>query len=148
MRLETFTATRLPSPYRVTELSSRSTDSGGGRFSSRALRPVPQHGNLGGNSIIYMLEGQIGYALRAIQALAAGRLAWLDVRSDVQDAFNSWVQSASRKSVWESGCHSWYTTPSGRNTNNWPSYTFMYRYRVRRFDLAAYRSRERVTASA
>jgi cation diffusion facilitator CzcD-associated flavoprotein CzcO len=96
--------------------------------------------NLGGNSIIYMLEGQIGYVLRAVQARAVNRLAWLDVRPEAQDGFNSWVQSASRKSVWETGCHSWYTTPSGRNTNNWPSYTFMYRYRVRRFDLAAYRT--------
>ncbi len=95
--------------------------------------------NLGGNSIIYMLEGQIGYVLGAIQALESERLAWLDVRADVQDAFNSWVQSASRTSVWESGCHSWYTTASGRNTNNWPDHTFLYRYRVRRFDLAAYR---------
>ena len=95
--------------------------------------------NLGGNSIIYMLEGQIGYVLGAIQALEAERLAWLDVRPEVQDAFNSWVQSASRTSVWESGCHSWYTTASGRNTNNWPDHTFLYRYRVRHFDLAAYR---------
>jgi cation diffusion facilitator CzcD-associated flavoprotein CzcO len=95
--------------------------------------------NLGGNSIIYMLEGQIGYVLGAIQALEAEHLAWLDVRPDVQDAFNSWVQSSSRKSVWESGCHSWYTTASGRNTNNWPDHTFLYRYRVRRFGLAAYR---------
>ena len=95
--------------------------------------------NLGGNSIIYMLEGQIGYTLGAIRALEAERLAWLDVRPDVQDTFNAWVQSASRTSVWESGCHSWYTTASGRNTNNWPDHTFLYRYRVRRFDLAAYR---------
>jgi cation diffusion facilitator CzcD-associated flavoprotein CzcO len=95
--------------------------------------------NLGGNSIIYMLEGQIGYVLGALRALAAERLAWLDVRPDVQDSFNSWVQRASRKSVWETGCHSWYTTPSGRNTNNWPDHTFWYRYRVRRFDLGAYR---------
>jgi cation diffusion facilitator CzcD-associated flavoprotein CzcO len=95
--------------------------------------------NLGGNSIIYMLEGQVGYVLGAIQALEAERLAWLDVRPEVQDAFNSWVQSASRTSVWESGCHSWYTTASGRNTNNWPDHTFMYRYRVRHFGLAAYR---------
>jgi cation diffusion facilitator CzcD-associated flavoprotein CzcO len=95
--------------------------------------------NLGGNSIIYMLEGQIGYVLGAVQALQAERLAWLDVRPEVQDAFNSWVQSASRTSVWETGCHNWYTTASGRNTNNWPAQTFMYRYQVRRFDLAAYR---------
>ena len=32
--------------------------------------------NLGGNSIIYMLEGQIGYVLGAIQSLQAERLAW------------------------------------------------------------------------
>ncbi|HEX5189422.1 MAG TPA: NAD(P)/FAD-dependent oxidoreductase [Streptosporangiaceae bacterium] len=95
--------------------------------------------NLGGNSIIYMLEGQIGYTLGAIQALESERLAWLDVRPDVHDAFNSWVQSASRTSVWETGCHSWYTTASGRNTNNWPDHTFLYRYRVRHFDLGAYR---------
>jgi cation diffusion facilitator CzcD-associated flavoprotein CzcO len=94
--------------------------------------------NLGGNSIIYMLEGQIGYVLGALQALQANRLAWLDVRPDVQKEFNAWVQSASRTTVWESGCHSWYTT-DGRNINNWPDHTFLYRYRVRHFDLAAYR---------
>jgi cation diffusion facilitator CzcD-associated flavoprotein CzcO len=94
--------------------------------------------NLGGNSILYMLEGQIGYVLGALQALNAHRLAWLDVRPDVQDSFNAWVQSASRSSVWETGCHSWYTV-AGRNTNNWPDHTFRYRRRVRRFDLAAYR---------
>jgi cation diffusion facilitator CzcD-associated flavoprotein CzcO len=93
--------------------------------------------NLGGNSIIYMLEGQIGYVLGALQALSAQRLAWLDVRPDVQDTFNDWVQAASRTSVWESGCHSWYTI-GGRNINNWPDHTFLYRRRVRRFDLAAY----------
>ena len=104
--------------------------------------------NLGGNSIIYMLEGQIGYVLGAIRALESERLAWLDVRPEVQDRFNSWVQSTSRKTVWESGCHNWYTTASGRNTNNWPDYTFWYRYRVRRFDLAAYRVMPRQSATA
>jgi len=94
--------------------------------------------NLGGNSILYMLEGQIGYVLRALRALRANRLAWLDVRPEIQDTFNAWVQSASRTSVWESGCHSWYTI-GGRNINNWPDHTFLYRHRVRHFDLSAYR---------
>src|ERR1700728_2142380 len=103
---------------------------------------------LGGNSIIYMLESQIGYVLGAVEALEAQRLAWLDVRPDVQDRFNSWVQSASHTSVWETGCHNWYTTASGRNTNNWPDHTFMYRYRVRRFDLGAYRVMPKRPAAA
>jgi cation diffusion facilitator CzcD-associated flavoprotein CzcO len=96
--------------------------------------------NLGGNSIIYMLEGQIAYVLGAIQALEAEGLDWLDVRADVQSSFNQWVDAASRTSVWQSGCRSWYTTASGRNTNNWPDHTFLYRYRVRRFDLGRYRA--------
>jgi len=104
--------------------------------------------NLGGNSIIYMLEGQISYVLDAVKALEAQRLAWLDVRPDVQNRFNSWVQSASHTSVWETGCHNWYTTASGRNTNNWPGHTFMYRYRVRRFDLGAYRVMPKRPAAA
>ncbi len=95
--------------------------------------------NLGGNSIIYMLEGQIAYVTGALRALDEEGLDWLDVRPEVQSAFNAWVNAASRTSVWESGCHSWYTTASGRNTNNWPAQTFLYRYRVRRFDLANYR---------
>ena len=95
--------------------------------------------NLGGNSILYMLEGQIAYALRAIRALETDRLDWIDVRPDVQSAFSAWVDKASRTSVWETGCHSWYTTASGRNTNNWPDHTFLYRHRVRHFDLGQYR---------
>jgi len=104
--------------------------------------------NLGGNSIIYMLEGQIGYVLGAIGALDRQGLDWLDVRPEVQKAFTTWVDSASRTSVWESGCHSWYTTASGRNTNNWPDMTFRYRQRVRRFDLSGYRVMPKRPAAA
>jgi cation diffusion facilitator CzcD-associated flavoprotein CzcO len=104
--------------------------------------------NLGGNSILYMLEGQIGYVARALRALDSEGLAWIDVRPEVQQAFNAWVAGSSRTSVWESGCHSWYTTASGRNTNNWPDHTFLYRHRVRRFDLGQYRAMPRDQASA
>ncbi len=106
--------------------------------------------NLGGNSIIYMLEGQINYALGAISALSAEGLCWLDVRPEVQARFSRWVERASRTSVWESGCDSWYTTAAGRNTNNWPDHTFLYRHRIRNFDLADYRAmpKRRVPVSA
>jgi cation diffusion facilitator CzcD-associated flavoprotein CzcO len=103
--------------------------------------------NLGGNSIIYMLEGQIAYVLGALAALDEEGLDWIDVRPEVQDAFNAWVAAASRASVWESGCTSWYTTASGRNTNNWPVQTFLYRNRVRHFDLSKYRAMPRRPAA-
>jgi cation diffusion facilitator CzcD-associated flavoprotein CzcO len=104
--------------------------------------------NLGGNSILYMLEGQIGYVTAALRALQTERLDWIDVRPEVQRSFNAWVTRSSRTSVWESGCRNWYTTASGRNTNNWPDHTFRYRYRVRRFDLGRYRVMPRRPAQA
>jgi cation diffusion facilitator CzcD-associated flavoprotein CzcO len=104
--------------------------------------------NLGGNSIIYMLEGQIAYVASALQALEREGLAWLDVRPEVQAEFGAWVKAASQTSVWESGCQSWYTTAAGRNINNWPDHTFLYRHRVRRFDLGRYRAMPRPAAAA
>jgi cation diffusion facilitator CzcD-associated flavoprotein CzcO len=94
--------------------------------------------NLGSNSIIYMLEGQIAYVERALAALRRRDLRWLDVRPAVQDEFNRWVRSRSERTVWESGCRNWYTTATGRNTNNWPTYTFRYRLALMRFDLGEY----------
>ena len=104
--------------------------------------------NLGGNSILYMLEGQIRYVAAALRALESEGLGWIDVRHEVQRAFNTWVTASSRTSVWESGCQSWYTTASGRNTNNWPDHTFLYRHRVRRFDLGRYRAMPKPAAPA
>ncbi len=104
--------------------------------------------NLGGNSIIYMLEGQISYVLSALGALERDGLDWLDVRPEVLDAFSAWVDAASRASVWQSGCHSWYTTASGRNVSNWPAQTFRYRHHVRRFDLSRYQVMPKRPATA
>jgi cation diffusion facilitator CzcD-associated flavoprotein CzcO len=94
--------------------------------------------NLGSNSIIFMLEAQIGYVARALAAMERHRLDWVDVRDEVQAEFNRWVEALSRRTVWETGCRSWYTT-AGRNTNNWPTYPFRYRRQLRRFDLRDYR---------
>jgi cation diffusion facilitator CzcD-associated flavoprotein CzcO len=101
--------------------------------------------NLGGNSIIFMHESQIRYVMGALRTLASREAlsnhgaAWLDVRPDAQRRYADWHQAASRRTTWVTGgCHNWYTA-SGRNTNNWPSYTFRYRQRTRHFDPAAYR---------
>jgi cation diffusion facilitator CzcD-associated flavoprotein CzcO len=87
--------------------------------------------NLGANSIVYMLESQIAYVAQAVELIRSGDVAWLDVRPGVQDRYNRWVQDTSRSTTYRSGCHSWYTTASGKNTNNWPTLTFRYRRRLR-----------------
>jgi cation diffusion facilitator CzcD-associated flavoprotein CzcO len=82
--------------------------------------------NLGHNSIVFMLERQIAYVLQCVEELVDRRLAFLDVRPSVMDAYNRAVQKRMHQTVWEAGCHSWYKTESGKVTNNWPTFTVEY----------------------
>jgi cation diffusion facilitator CzcD-associated flavoprotein CzcO len=144
-----FQATGFLQPMRVTGLGGRDLHETW-RNGAEAYRGVTVAGfpnffmlygpntNLGSNSIIFMLEAQIGYVARALAAMRRAGIDWVDVRDDVQSEFNRWVETLSSRTVWETGCHSWYTT-AGKNTNNWPTYPFRYRRQLRRFDLRDYR---------
>ena len=86
--------------------------------------------NLAHNSIVYMLESQVRYILGCINTLATPGTA-MDVKPDRLRAFSEGVQTKLKDSVWESGCHSWYLDSDGKNTVNWPGFTFTYRKATR-----------------
>ena len=94
--------------------------------------------NLGHNSIVYMLESQFPYVLACLRRLREQGLRYLDVKAEVQSAYNQRLQHALQHTVWEGGCDSWYKTASGRNTNNWPGYTFLYRRQTQQPEFADY----------
>jgi cation diffusion facilitator CzcD-associated flavoprotein CzcO len=91
--------------------------------------------NLGHNSIIVMLEAQVGWVVQGIRAIAEGRARRLEVRRDIAEAFDAWVQERVGHTVFAGGCRSWYLTESGRNTQNWPASTLTFRRRLRRLRL-------------
>ena len=93
--------------------------------------------NLGHNSIIYMLESQFHYVLQCLEQLKQQPV--MEVRDDVQSEFNQRIQKQIRETVWEKGCNSWYKTESGKNTANWPGFTFDYRRRTRHLQLQDFR---------
>ena len=95
--------------------------------------------NLGHSSIVYMLEAQIHYVLQAIALLRRDDVKALDVRPAVQRAYNESIARRLSTTVWDAGgCASWYLDANGRNSTMWPDYTFRYRRRVDRFDVADY----------
>ena len=97
---------------------------------------------LGHNSIVYMIESQVDYALQALEAMASHGLSSVEPRQDVQDAYNARVQADLQGTVWNAGgCSSWYLDAHGRNTTLWPSFTFAFRRQLRRFDLGEYVAR-------
>ncbi|MGN6693759.1 MAG: flavin-containing monooxygenase [Aquihabitans sp.] len=94
--------------------------------------------NLGHNSIIFMLERQIAYALTWIRRLIEDDAATVEVQETAQAASNARLQRHLERTVWAASCHSWYKTASGKITNNWSGPTVAYWWRTRRPDRAEF----------
>jgi cation diffusion facilitator CzcD-associated flavoprotein CzcO len=94
---------------------------------------------LGHSSMVYMIESQVAYAMKALRTMARLGAAEIDVRPEVQAAYNEALQRRLARTVWNSGgCRSWYLDAHGRNTTLWPSFTFRFRELTRRFDPTDY----------
>ncbi|SDI17745.1 Predicted flavoprotein CzcO associated with the cation diffusion facilitator CzcD [Rhodococcus triatomae] len=95
--------------------------------------------NLGHSSIVYMLESQIAYVLDALHGMRREGWTAFEVDADVQQTYNAAVQDDLRSTVWNAGgCRSWYLDARGRNSVQWPTFTFEFRRRLRRFDSENY----------
>ncbi|ONM50691.1 flavin-containing monooxygenase [Nocardia donostiensis] len=94
---------------------------------------------LGHTSMVYMIESQINYISDALATFDRLGLRTVEVRREVQDAFNAELQAKLVKSVWNTGgCASWYLDKHGNNTTLWPDFTFEFRRLTKKFDVAAY----------
>ncbi|MFD5827227.1 flavin-containing monooxygenase [Lentzea sp. NPDC060358] len=88
--------------------------------------------NLGGSSIVTMIEAQCRYVVAAVRRLAETG-APVQVRPEVADEFDSEMRSRLAGGVW-SGCSSWYRADDGSVTTNWPGSTREYLRRTARLE--------------
>ena len=94
---------------------------------------------LGHTSIVIMIEAQIEYVMKALDALEANRVAAVDVRPEAQRAFVSEMNRMAQGTVWTAGgCKSWYLDSHGNASTIWPDFTFRFRSRTKRFDTSDY----------
>ncbi|SUA73080.1 4-hydroxyacetophenone monooxygenase [Nocardia otitidiscaviarum] len=104
---------------------------------------------LGHTSMVYMIESQINYIADAVATIDKQGLRTVEVRQDVQDAFNAELQKKLVGSVWSTGgCASWYLDKHGNNTTLWPDFTFRFRSLLEKFDVAAYDTTTAAVAKA
>ncbi|WP_285634564.1 NAD(P)/FAD-dependent oxidoreductase [Lentzea sp. NBRC 102530] len=87
--------------------------------------------NLGGNSVITMIEAQCRYVVAAVRHLARSGGGGLEVRPEVAAAFDAEMRARLAHGVW-SGCGSWYRAGDGSVTTNWPGGTGEYLRRTAR----------------
>jgi cation diffusion facilitator CzcD-associated flavoprotein CzcO len=102
----------------------------------------------GSQSFIYMLEAQAQYITDAVRTMRRKQLAVVDTRPEVFESFKTEMNERSRKTTWlTGGCKSYYQNAEGGNAGLWPHWSFMFRWRTRRFDLRKFETQAKeVTA--
>jgi cation diffusion facilitator CzcD-associated flavoprotein CzcO len=93
---------------------------------------------LGHNSIIFMIECQVDYIVRALTAIRGKQNGVLRLRPNVQQDEYTQIQQKMKGTVWSSGCKSWYQNADGHIDTLWPGYTWEYWLKTRRFQRADY----------
>ena len=93
---------------------------------------------LGHNSMVFMIESQLNYILDCMRTMDRRNLGAIEVRPEIQEAFDTEMQKRMQRTVWTSGCKSWYLDANGHNTTLWPGFTFEYRRRTHHFDPQRY----------
>ncbi len=88
--------------------------------------------NLGHSSILFMIECQVRYVMRCLDALERRGARWLEVRPEAMARSNAALQRELAGSSWAAGCHNWYRTADGKQTTNWSGRTTRYWWRTRR----------------
>lgn len=90
---------------------------------------------LGHTSVVLMIEFATKYVL---ECLERANLSPRVVSASAQDSFTNEMLSRSKRTVWASGCRSWYLDRFGNNTAVWPGSTLSYWWRTRRVDHSAF----------
>lgn len=95
--------------------------------------------NLGHSSIVYMLESQAEHVARLLDLSDNAWNRTIEVRPEAQAEYADRMDRELAGTVWnEGGCSSWYFDLSGRNSLQWPTFTFRYREQLRDIDPATY----------
>ena len=138
-----FTATDLLAPMEITARGTSLTEvwaKGAEAYHGTLVAGFPNlfvlygpNTNLGHSSIILMLESQFRFVRNALRLIREG--GSVEVRPEAQQRDSAWVQDKLKGTVFATGCRSWYLTPDGRNTQNWPASTLRFRLRTRRLRL-------------
>ncbi|KAJ8122672.1 hypothetical protein ONZ43_g1187 [Nemania bipapillata] len=67
----------------------------------------------GHTSAIMAAENSINFAMRVIKPILDGKASVVDLKQEAEDEYTARIQSALDKTVWNSGCASWYIQDNG-----------------------------------
>lgn len=89
---------------------------------------------LGHNSMVHIIESQVQFVLAHLRALDAAGKTVIEVTESADRAWNDALARRLPRTVWASGCASWYLDEHGRNVTLWPGSTLEFRRLTRAVD--------------
>ena len=89
--------------------------------------------NLGGSSIINMLEAAAGAITTLLRHTDRAGARSVVVRPEAEERYDEEIQTRLEDSVWAS-CHNWYHEDGGRISTNWPGLVKEYQQRCADLD--------------
>lgn len=84
------------------------------------------------SSAFVMIEAQVTFILAAMRSTGDKQHASITVVPSAHQRYNQAVQVALKKTVWNSGCSSYFIDRNGNNSTNWPWTTWYMRWRLAR----------------
>jgi len=86
--------------------------------------------NGGTGSVIDTIEAGMSHVISALDALERTGAHRIEVRRPTAEAFDRELRAALAKTVWHTGCTSWYVDKEGNDPNQWPWTWSAYRRRT------------------
>jgi hypothetical protein len=91
--------------------------------------------NTNNGSLLYMLERQADFIVARLKLMDREGADWIDIRPDVQAAYNAALQrDLDKVGVWQASCSNYYRTETGRIVTQWPHTMAEYRKRCEAVD--------------
>jgi cyclohexanone monooxygenase len=95
--------------------------------------------NVGSNSVIFMLEAQAHYIVRALKHLRRNNKRYIAVRPSASAAFVAKIDRWMVGTVWTTQCSNYFRAPNGRVVTQWPRSARTFWGMTRRFKPAEFR---------
>jgi len=76
--------------------------------------------NVGSNSVIFMLEAQARYIVRALKYMRRQRKSYVALRPEAMAAFTAKIDQWMEGTVWTTRCSNYFRAANGRVVTQWP----------------------------
>ncbi|GAB3233358.1 flavin-containing monooxygenase [Mycolicibacterium hippocampi] len=76
--------------------------------------------NVGSNSVIFMLEAQAHYIVRALKYMRRKDKSYIEVRAEVTQRFLTRIDTWMQGTVWLTRCSNYFRAANGRVVTQWP----------------------------